>query len=80
MCVSRLHRVVALVDNDNVMVVDLDGREYPVSLLVLDDAAPSVGDWLVVHSGYAIERVESEDARRVSDEISAARAHPDERK
>lgn len=80
MCVSRLHRVVATGDDGRVTVIDLDGRESLVSLLVLDGDAPRVDDWLVVHSGYAIDRVDANEARAIAEEISATHRAPDERK
>ena len=73
MCVSRLHRVVAVGGDERVTVVDLDGRELEVSLLVLDGGTPSVGEWLVVHSGYALDRVDAHEAESIADEICATR-------
>ena len=74
MCVSRLHRVVTVHDDERVGVVDLEGREFVASLLVLDGDVPCVGDWLVVHSGYALERVDAAEAESIVHDIAAA--HP----
>lgn len=41
-------------------VVDLDGARYDVDLALLEDAA--VGDYVIVHAGYAIERLDREEA------------------
>ncbi len=71
MCVSRLHRVVAE-DGSCVDVEDIDGTVHRVSLLALDGPPPVVGDWLVVHSGYAIDRVESAEAEAVAAELRRA--------
>jgi hydrogenase expression/formation protein HypC len=35
-------------------VCDADGSRLPVSLIFIDD--PRVGDYVIVHAGYAIER------------------------
>jgi hydrogenase maturation factor len=67
---SRLHRVIDEENDGRVTVVDLEGREHVVSLLALDGDTPAVGEWLVVHSGYAIDRVEALEAQSVADEIS----------
>ncbi len=58
---SRLHRVLAVLDGEAV-VEDLDGVASDVALLALDGAPPVPGDWLVVHSGYAIDRATPTDA------------------
>jgi len=68
MCVSRLHRVVAA-GGSTVDVEDIDGTVHRVSLLALDGPPPVRGDWLVVHSGYAIDRVDSEEAEAVATEL-----------
>jgi hydrogenase maturation factor len=71
MCVSRLHRVVAE-GGSTVDVEDLDGGVHRVSLLALDGPPPVPGDWLVVHSGYAVDRVESAEAEAVATELRRA--------
>jgi hydrogenase maturation factor len=71
MCVSRLHRVVAEGDG-SVEVADLDGTVHRVSLLALDGPPPVTGDWLVVHSGYAIDRVDATEAEAVASELRGA--------
>ena len=71
MCVSRLHRVVTEGDSA-VDVEDVDGTVYRVSLLALDGPPPMTGDWLVVHSGYAIDRVDASEAEAVAAELRRA--------
>jgi len=68
MCMSRLHRVVGG-DVGAVDVEDLDGTVHRVSLLALDGPAPAVGEWLVVHSGYAIDRVATTEAEAVAADL-----------
>ncbi|MGA3148387.1 MAG: HypC/HybG/HupF family hydrogenase formation chaperone [Acidimicrobiales bacterium] len=70
---SRLHRVVAEHDRA-VDVEDLDGTVHRVSLLALDGPPPVTGDWLVVHSGYAIDRVDAGEAEAVAAQLGQARA------
>jgi len=71
MCMSRLHRVVGG-DVGAVDVEDLDGTVHRVSLLALDGPAPAVGEWLVVHSGYAIDRVAATEAEAVAADLRRA--------
>ena len=72
MCTSRLHQVVRVEDDALVDVEDVEGTVHRVSLLAFDGPAPVVGEWIVVHSGYAIDRVSSEDAEVVAEEIRRA--------
>ncbi len=72
MCTSRLHRVLGRAGDGAVLVEDLDGSQHRVSLLALDSSAPEPGDWLVVHSGYAIDRVDRSEAESVVADLRAA--------
>ena len=72
MCTSRLHLVVRVADDKSVDVEDLERTVHRVSLLALDGPTPVVGEWIVVHSGYAIDRVPSEDAEVVAQEVRRA--------
>ena len=74
MCTSRLHKVVEIIDDDTVLVVDMDGTSFVSSLLALDGPKPVVGEWLVVHSGYAIDRVDDADAESVAMQIRQAKS------
>ncbi|MGP8060436.1 MAG: HypC/HybG/HupF family hydrogenase formation chaperone [Acidimicrobiales bacterium] len=71
MCTSRLHRVVGTPADGVVTVEDIGGGRHQVSLLALDPPEPVDGEWLVVHSGYAIGRVDAAEAEAVAAELSA---------
>ena len=43
-------------------VVSLGGVRREISLMLLDDAA--VGEWVIVHAGFAIERLSEEEAEQ----------------
>ena len=43
------------------------GVEREVSLFMLQDPAPAVGDWVLVHVGYALQRVSADEARATWD-------------
>ncbi len=77
MCTSRLHRVVSADGAAAVVVEDVDGRRHRVSLLALDGPGPEPGEWLVVHSGYAIDRVDAGEAEAVAAELLAASRQDD---
>ncbi len=79
MCVSRLHKVVGLPGPEVVDVEEVGGTVHRVSLLALDGPAPSAGDWLVVHSGYAIDRADTAEAEAAAAELRTAlrqQSHP----
>jgi len=43
-------------------VVDIAGHERRVAVAFLPDLAP--GDWVFVHAGYALQRVDEDEARK----------------
>ena len=69
MCISRLHRVVGAPAPGVVEVEDVQGGRRRVSLLALDGPEPLLGEWLVVHSGYAIDRCDATEAEAVAAEL-----------
>jgi len=74
MCVSRLHRVIEPVAPGMAVVEDADGSRHRVSLLALDGPEPEPGTWLIVHSGYAIDRLPQLEAEAVLAELRRAEA------
>lgn len=75
MCVSALHLVVeADGESASATVEDVDGNRHRISLLALDGTPPQPGEWLVVHSGYAIERMADDQAHAVITELRRGRA------
>jgi len=69
MCVSRLHKVLGSAGPGAVDVENVDGKVHRVMLLTLDGPPPVPGEWLVVHSGYAIDRVDSAEAEAIAAEL-----------
>lgn len=55
---SRVQLVVKSCGED-VEAVDPEGVVHRVRLLAFEGPAPRPGEWLLVHSGYALERVET---------------------
>jgi hydrogenase expression/formation protein HypC len=53
-------RVVSI-DGDNV-VAETDGVSRSASLMILGDEV-QVGDYLIIHAGFAISRLDEEEAR-----------------
>jgi hydrogenase expression/formation protein HypC len=58
MCLAIPARVIS-VDGPSALVT-IEDVEYRASLLLLDDVSP--GDFVMLHAGFAIEKVEPEEA------------------
>ena len=61
MCLAIPAQVVELRDNDQA-VIDLAGVRKEISLALVDDVWP--GDYVIVHVGYALQKVDAQEARR----------------
>ena len=59
MCLAVPMKLVAL-DGAMAGTAELDGARCPVNLSLLDEAR--VGDWVIVHAGFAIERLDEREA------------------
>jgi hydrogenase maturation factor len=71
MCVSRLHLVLEDVDEGFVSVRDVEGVAHRVSLLAYEGPPLRAGDWIVAHSGFALTRVEPDEADSILTELGA---------
>lgn len=69
MCLALPAKIIAI-DGEEARV-DLDGVETPVSLAFLEGV--SVGDFVIVHVGFALSRVDPEIA---AEQIAAMRGDP----
>ena len=73
MCLAIPARIEQLLDSDNA-VVDFGGARRTVSLALIDDAA--VGDYVIVHVGFAIGMVDPAEAERTLAMFAAAEGTP----
>jgi hydrogenase assembly chaperone HypC/HupF len=64
MCMAAPAQVIAVSNDGTTADVVVRGREQQVLLAVLDEATRPVdaGDWLLVHSGLALARIDATDA------------------
>lgn len=70
MCMSSVGRLVSLAgDGGDEAVVEVDGTERRVSaaMLVLEGVAVAPGDWLLIHTGFAVARLDPTDAAEIAD-------------
>jgi len=61
MCLAIPVRVVELRD-EQMAIVDLDGIRKEISLALVDDVR--VGDFVILHVGYALARLDPDEAER----------------
>ncbi len=69
MCLSRLHRVLGPAGPGELDLEDATGRRIRASLLALEGPLPGPGDWVVVHTGFVLHRVDSGEAEAAVDEL-----------
>ena len=61
MCLALPVKVIALGDDDKA-TVDLGGVKKEISLALLDDVA--VGDYVILHVGYALSKLDPDEAEK----------------
>jgi hydrogenase expression/formation protein HypC len=59
MCLAIPAKIVEI--QDGMGTIDMDGTRRQVSLLLQEDAR--VGDYVIVHAGFAIHKLDEEEAR-----------------
>jgi len=58
MCLAIPSKIVEI--KDGVATIDVEGVRRSASLLLLEDL--QVGDYVIVHAGFAIHKIDEEDA------------------
>lgn len=59
MCLAIPSKITEI--NDNMAVIDVVGVRRDVSLLLVEN--PQVGDWVIVHAGFAIQIIDEATAQ-----------------
>lgn len=59
MCLAIPSKIITI--EDQMAVIDVEGVRREASLLLLDDAR--VGDYVIVHAGFAIQTIDAAAAR-----------------
>ncbi len=68
MCLSVIARVLKIMENDEA-IAELGGVKKQISLsLMADQILP--GDWVLIHTGYAIAKVDEEKAKEMLEAIA----------
>jgi len=58
MCLAIPSKIIKI--ENNIATIDVDGVQREASLLLLED--PQVGDYVIVHAGFAINKINEEHA------------------
>ena len=74
MCLAIPARIEELTTPGNA-IVNLGGVRKEISLALVDDAG--IGDYVIVHVGYALQKLDQEEAERTL-EMFAEMGQPDE--
>lgn len=62
MCLGMPGRVVSLdPDHPHLVVVDVSGIEQTIDPALIDGGL-DIGDWVVIHMGFAVEKLSEEEA------------------
>ena len=65
MCLGIPGRVVGWIEGQPELArVDVAGRERAVHVGLLAPDLPQVGEWIVIHSGFAMDRIDEATARQ----------------
>lgn len=63
MCLGIPGRIVDLpADRPDMARVDVDGRLRDVNVMLLEDAQPKPGDWVLIHLGFALQTMTEDEA------------------
>jgi hydrogenase expression/formation protein HypC len=68
MCLGVPMQVISI--SDDLALCEIDGVQREASLLMLDEV--QVGDFVLIHAGFAIEKIDTEEARLTLDVLRAA--------
>jgi hydrogenase expression/formation protein HypC len=63
MCLAIPGQIIEVVDEDNRLArVDVAGVQRNVNIGLLGDGGVEVGDWVLIHVGFALSKVDEEEA------------------
>lgn len=64
MCLGIPGKIVAIVDAANrIAKVDVSGARRNISLALLEPGEVEIGDWVLIHVGFAISKLDEQEAQ-----------------
>jgi hydrogenase expression/formation protein HypC len=68
MCLAIPGQIVEIVDESNRLAkVDVAGVRRTINVGLIDDEGAGPGDWVLIHVGFAISKVDEDEARATRD-------------
>ncbi len=74
MCLAIPSRVVEI-KNNNQAIVEVSGVRKETSIALVNDV--KVGDYVILHMGYALEKLDETEAQKTLEAINGALIFPD---
>src|SRR5579863_3445047 len=80
MCLGIPGQVVEITDTDAYLAkVDVNGIKRAISVRLLADAGIDVGDWVLIHVGFALAKIDEREATATLDAVKQmGKAYADE--
>ena len=70
MCLGIPGQVVEMTDPDNYLAkVDVNGIKRVISVRLLADIGLEAGDWVLVHVGFAMAKIDEDEANMTLDQV-----------
>ena len=62
MCLGIPGQLVELLDHEHLARVDVSGVSRVINIGLLEDDRPVPGDWVLIHVGFAMSKIDEEEA------------------
>lgn len=63
MCLAMPAQIVELLPRSDLAICDLQGVRREINVALIVDDGLEVGDWVLIHVGFAMSKVDEEEAR-----------------
>lgn len=63
MCLAMPAQIVELLPDSDLAVGDLQGVRREINVALIADEGLEVGDWVLIHVGFAMSKVDEDEAR-----------------
>jgi len=74
MCLGIVGQIVSLsAEHPDLAMVDVAGLTRPINVGILADEGLAPGDFILIHAGFAMDRIDAETAQR---QVAALRDYP----
>lgn len=79
MCLGIPGRLVEFLDHEHLARVDVNGVGRIINIGLLEDETMAAGDWVLIHVGFAMSKIDEDEARRALEGLQLmGRAYTDE--